>query len=414
MSLLAGRKVLLGVSGGIAAYRACELVRALGREGAEVRVVMTRGATGLVTPMTLEALSGHRVVTDHRAAEDPFMDRESQGFVHIDLPRWADLVVVAPATASLVAKAAHGLADDLLSTILLATSAPVLLCPSMNVEMYRKSPVQANLARVREAGMYVLDPEEGELACGELGPGRLPAVEAIVEEVVHRIRGDSALKGRRVLVTAGPTRERLDEVRFLSNRSSGRMGFALARAAVRRGAEVVLISGPSAERPPLHTECHVVESAAEMREAVLSALSGTALLLMAAAVADARPMGPVRGKRPKEDLGSALPIEPTEEILAEAVARAEPGLVAVGFSLEAEMEEDRAWKKLREKGIDAIFVNPAVEAGVGMEGFQNRGVLLARDGRRQEFPTQEKELLAEAILDQLLAWELWVDVRASR
>jgi phosphopantothenoylcysteine decarboxylase/phosphopantothenate--cysteine ligase len=352
---LAGRRVLLVVSGGIAAYKAAEVVRRLRAEGAEVRVVMTAGALRFVGTATFQALSACRVRHD-------LWDEEAEGAMgHIELARWAEVVVVAPASAHLLARFAHGLADDLATTLVLATEAPLLLAPAMNRVMWSHPATRANVALLRARGAVVLEPEQGEQACGESGPGRLPEPPTIVAAARSLLGGDGApcpriLAHRRVVVTAGPTREPLDAVRYLSNRSSGRMGYAVARAAREAGAEVVLVSGPVALDPPAGVRVVRVETALEMREAALAEARRADVFVAVAAVADYRPERVPDGKPAKDPKGLRLTLLPNPDIVAE-VGRLEPRPFVVGFAAETEALEAHCRAKLERKGLDMIAGN---------------------------------------------------------
>jgi phosphopantothenoylcysteine decarboxylase/phosphopantothenate--cysteine ligase len=391
---LEGKTVVLGVSGGIACYKAAEIVRLLRTAGARVRVVMTRHAAEFVTPLTMQTLSGEPVATD-------LFDLTQESEIgHIRLADSASVVVVAPATANLVAKAAAGIADDLLSTVLVATRAPVLLAPSMNVHMFENDLVQANLEKLRQHGFRVLDPGIGYLACGYEGAGRLAEPEDIVGEV-ERTVGPMDLGGERVLVTAGPSREPIDPVRFVSNRSSGKMGYALARAAWRRGAEVVLVSGPTGLAAP-YGVCRVsVSTAAEMREAVLKEFGRATIALMAAAVADYRPAHPAEQKLKKTAGPARLDLERTVDVLAELGAR-RGRCFLVGFAAETENLVANAERKLREKSLDLIVANDVSRADSGFETDTNE-VVMIDPGGRVDVPLAAKEEVAERILDRVLA-----------
>ncbi|MGD9763910.1 MAG: bifunctional phosphopantothenoylcysteine decarboxylase/phosphopantothenate--cysteine ligase CoaBC [Candidatus Binatia bacterium] len=391
---LDGKTIVVGLSGGIACYKAAEVVRLLRGRGARVRVVMTRHAQEFVTPLTLQTLSGEQVSTE-------LFDLTQESEIgHIRLADSADTVVVAPATANLIGKAAAGLADDLLSTVLLATRAPVLLAPAMNVHMWENALVQDNLARLRERDWRVIEPGAGSLACGYEGVGRLAEPAVIVTEV-ERAVGPGDLRAERVLVTAGPTREPVDPVRFLSNRSSGRMGRALAAAAWRRGAEVVLIDGPTALPPPHGVRCVRVGTAAEMREAVLREFETATMLCMAAAVADYRPATSARQKMKKGDGPIRLELEPTADILAELRGRTD-GRLVIGFAAETENVGGNAERKLRTKGLDLIVANDVSGPHAGFE-VETNAVTLIDAGGATEVPLASKEEIADRILDRALA-----------
>jgi phosphopantothenoylcysteine decarboxylase / phosphopantothenate---cysteine ligase len=391
----AGRRVVLGVSGGIAAYKSIQLARDLTVAGAEVDVILTAGAGEFVRPLPFEALTGRPVHTDLYAP--------GGALAHIRLAREASLVVVAPATANLIARAAAGMADDMLTAVLLATDAPVLVCPAMNDRMYAHAQTRANLDRLREIGYGVAGPDSGPLAWGEgEGEGRMLEPERILDHCARALEAPSALAGRRVVVTAGPTREALDPVRFLGNRSSGRMGYSLAAAAWRRSAHVTLISGPSALPAPTGVERLGVETAAAMRDAVAAALPDADALIMAAAVADFRPVRPHARKVKKE--GGAPPeltLEPTEDVLLSTRELRPEGCVIVGFALETESAVAHGRDKLRRKDLDLLVVNDATEPGAGFEVETNRVVLLDRGGVAEELPLMTKDEVSDSILDRL-------------
>ncbi len=380
--------VVFGVTGGIAAYKAVEVVRRLAERGLDVRVIMTEHATRLVGPDTFRAVSGNPVSVRLFDAPGPAME-------HISLARAADLVVVAPATANILAKMAHGLADDLLSTTLLATRAPVLVAPAMNREMYRHPATQDNLRKLRERGVHVVGPESGALACGEEGEGRMAEPPAIVEAALHilGLRGD--LSGHRVLVTAGGTREPLDPVRFIGNRSSGKMGHALAETARELGAEVVLVSGPTSLPAPPGVERVMVETAEEMRREVLSRFAGCSAVVMAAAVADFTPARKSEEKIKRGGReGLTVELVPTPDILGELCARRSPGQVLVGFAAETGDLLEKARKKLDDKGVDILVANDVSRPGFGFDSDLNQAVILFRDGREEELDVMPKRELA--------------------
>ncbi len=393
MTRLAGRHVVLGVSGGIAAYKTCIVARRLTEAGADVQVVLTAAAAEFVGPVTFEALTGHPVVTSRWLC--------GRALDHVRLGRECDLVVVAPATARLLARAAQGLADDFLSSLLLAVRAPVLLCPAMNDRMYAHPETQANLALLRSRGVHVLGPVTGPLARGEgEGPGRMVEPEEILAHVERLLRAAAPWTGRRVLVTAGPTREALDPVRVVTNRSSGRMGYALARAAWLRGADVTLVSGPAALQPPPGVTLVPVTSTAEMAGAVGDALPLADLRLMAAAPADYRPAAPLERKARRGEGPLRLELEPTPDILAGTAGRRKKGAVVVGFALETGDAVARAQEKLAAKQLDFVVANDATEPGAGPEVTTNRVTIVSRAGS-EPLPLMEKEEAAEAILDRV-------------
>lgn len=390
----ANKRVLLGVSGGIASYKSAWLARLLTKAGAQVDVVMTRAATEFVGTVTFEALTGRPV---HTGLFDA-----GRTLDHIRLARGADAIVVAPATADLMARAATGQADDLLTAVLLAADSPVLFVPAMNDRMWAHAQTQANAAHLRELGYQLLDPDEGALAAGEgSGPGRMPEPETIFAHVGRLLEPESALTGRRVLVTAGPTREAIDPVRFLSNHSSGKMGVAIAAAAWRRGAEVTLIAGPLLVPVPAGMTVHQVESTEEMRDAVAARIADNDLLVMAAAPADYRPGEVASGKLKKTGAPRMLELHETPDILAATKAARRPGAVMVGFALETEDLLANAARKLETKGLDLIVLNDATEPGAGFGVDTNRVTFLTRGGDEPErLPLMPKSDVADAILDR--------------
>lgn len=385
---------MLGVTGGIASYKSAWLARLLSQEGAAVDVVMTRAAAEFIAPLTFEALTGRPVHTALIA--------QGHALDHIRLAKSADAVVVAPATADFCARAAHGRADDLLSAILLATEARVLLVPAMNDRMWAHPQTQLNAAHLREIGYEVLNPEFGALAAGEgSGAGRMPEPETILAHVA-RLLDDASFRGRRVVVTAGPTREIVDPVRVLSNRSSGRMGVALAAAAWRRGADVTLIAGPLEVQPPVGPAFVRVETTEEMADAVRAAAADADVLIMAAAPADFRAAAPATAKIKKGSESQTLELAPTTDILRESVSHMRAGAIRVGFALETENGLANARKKLDGKSLDFIVLNDALEPGAGVGGETNRVTILARDGSAEEIPLMLKREVADIILDRVL------------
>jgi phosphopantothenoylcysteine decarboxylase/phosphopantothenate--cysteine ligase len=391
------RRILVGVTGGIAAYKAPELVRALRRAGHAVRCVLTPAAREFVTPLVLQTLSGEAVRTD-------LFDPAEEGAIdHIALADWAELFVVAPATANTLAKLAQGLANDLVSTVALATRAPLLLAPAMNVNMWRHPATQRNLAVLRERGAHVVGPEVGELACGWEGEGRMSDPEVIAAAAGLAL-GSASLASEVVLVTAGGTRERVDAVRFLGNRSSGKMGFAVAAEAARRGAEVVLVAGPVALPTPPGVRRVDVESALEMREAVLAELPRATIVVKAAAVADFRPVEPAGRKLRKEDLpegaGLTLELERTSDILAE-ICRDKGRRVVVGFAAESHDVIEAARRKLARKGCDLLVANDISRAASGFDADQNIVTFVWPDGQIEELPSQPKTEVASQLLDRV-------------
>jgi phosphopantothenoylcysteine decarboxylase/phosphopantothenate--cysteine ligase len=393
----AGRRVLLGVTGGIAAYKAVQLARDLTLAGASVDVVLTHGAQEFVRPLTFEALTGRAVHASLYPPGDPNL--------HIRLAREAQAVVVAPATANFLARAAAGMADDLLTAVLLATEAPVVLCPAMNDRMYAHAATRDNLLRLSRLGYALAGPAVGPLAWGEgEGPGRMLEPEAIQAWTGRALEGSTPLAGKRVIVTAGGTREPIDPVRYIGNRSSGRMGYEIAAAAWRRGAEVLLVSGPSHLPLPIGVEALPVETAEEMRAAVADALPGADALVMAAAVADFRPAN-AAGEKIKKEAGGVpeIRLEPTADVLRSTRDLRPPHAVVVGFALETETPVENGRRKLEGKGLDLLVVNDAREPGAGFEVETNRVVLLQPDREDESLPLLSKAEVADRILDRVEA-----------
>ncbi len=388
--------VLLGVSGGVAAYKSAELARALMSEGCDVRAVMTRAATKFVAPLTLAALTGNRVVTDLFAASSADETLHS-AIAHIELAQRADVLVVAPATADVLARFAQGLADDFLTTAHLAFKGPLVLAPAMNTGMWEHPATRENLALLRARGARVVDPGAGELACGAVGTGRLAETESIVAAVRDALRGPGELRGECVLVTAGPTRESLDPVRYISNRSSGRMGFALAEEAARRGARVILVAGPVALPTPQGCERVDVESSLEMQAAVLGRLPEVDVAVMAAAVADYRPVSAAARKLKRRDGLPEIRLEETPDILA-AVAGGKGRRFVIGFAAETDSLESNARRKLEAKGCDLVVANP-VGGNTGFESERNQGLLLAATGETLRLEPMAKATMAARIFD---------------
>ncbi len=392
----AGRHVVLGVSGGIASYKSCILARRLAEQGAWVDVILTEGAAEFVRPLTFEALTARPVLTS--------LWQRGAALEHVRLAQQADLIVVAPATAHLIARAAQGLGDDLLTTLLLAATVPVLLAPAMNDAMFAHPATQSNLQLLKGRGVTVVGPEVGALAerPSDL-PGRMSEPETILAHAARLLRSRGQLAGKRVLVTAGPTRESLDPVRVISNRSSGKMGFRLAEAAWERGAEVMLITGPSALPDPVGVTVHRVETTAQMAEAVGAALPGADVLVMAAAPADYRPAEAVEAKRPRVEGALALSLLPTDDILLGSRAARKKGAVIVGFALETGDAVAKGRAKLQKKDLDLIVVNDALEAGAAFEVDTNRVTILDRAGQAFDVPLGSKRAVAEAVLDAVEA-----------
>jgi phosphopantothenoylcysteine decarboxylase/phosphopantothenate--cysteine ligase len=399
--------ITLGVTSGIACYKAVDLMRDLQRAGARVRVVMTRSAAELVRPALFEALSGERVGvelwTDWTAGEEN--EGDYARFPHLDFARGVDAVIVAPATANVLGKAAAGLADDLLSTTLLAvdpSETPVVFVPSMNATMYENPAVRANRGVLRERGYALLAPGEGALACGEVGIGRWPGNEFVLAALDRLLNGEGRMAGRRVVVTAGPTQVDIDPVRVVTNRSSGRMGYAVAEACWIEGADVVIVHGQTSVSPPPFVETVAVRTAEEMSAAVRAELEGADQLWMAAAVSDWRPIETAGQKLKKADWDGVLEMERTEDILARAAVERAPGTTLVGFALETEDVSEAAAAKLEAKGCDWLVVNNPREEGAGFEHETNRVFVLGRDGSRTEFDLMSKRELARRLVDLVL------------
>lgn len=399
-------KILLGVTGCIGAYKAAEVLRGLQKAGVQVRVVMTEHATEFVRPATFEALSGQPVIvgmftqTDHSRIE------------HIAAAREADLLLIAPATANILAKFAHGIADDFLSTLYLSNTNPVLIAPAMNVEMWNHPAMQANLKTLRERGDLFVEPGVGYQACGEVGVGRLAEPDEIVAAAIailtaHRLPTtdhQQDLASEHLLLTAGPTIEDLDPVRFITNRSSGKMGYAIAEAARDRGARVTLVSGPTKLEAPAGVETIAVRSTREMYEAVMSRLADASVFIGSAAVADFRPANRAEHKIKKQGKANiTIELEPTEDIIAAVAAYPNRnGRIVVGFAAESQTLLDYADKKLREKGLDMIVANDISRSDAGFDVETNAATILKRDGSRVELPLQSKRELADRVLDEVL------------
>ncbi len=400
MSVLKDKMIVLGVSGGIAAYKSAELVRLLVNSGAIVRVMMTRNATQFITPLSLQTLSSNPVATD------TFSLTQESEIGHIRLADSADAIVIAPATANVIAKAAVGIADDIVTTVLLATRARVAFAPAMNVHMYEHPTVVENLARLRSRGALIVDPGEGALACGYEVKGRL-ADPAIIVAEIEKMLSAQDLAGENILVTAGPTQEPIDPVRFVSNRSSGKMGFAIARAAWRRGAAVRLVAGPSALATPHGVERIDTVTAAAMLNQTSRNFPWSTALVMAAAIADFRPAKPAPGKINKDARGLRLEMESIADEMPRIAAKKGARLL-VGFAAETSDLEAKARAKLKRKGLDLIVANDVTQAGAGFEVDTNIVTLIGADGRSQSHPQMSKDAVADLILDRVAA------IRASR
>ena len=387
-------KVLLGVCGGIAAYKSVELVRELQRRGAEVRVIMTTSAQQFIQPLTFASLTGHKVFTS-------LWDSPSEASVieHIAQAQWADVLVIAPATATTLAKLTHGIADDFLSATYLATNAKVVVAPAMNVNMWNHPATRANISALQQRGHRIVEPGSGFLACGMTGDGRLADIEVIAGEVFEQVNARQDLVGETVLVTAGGTREPIDPVRFLGNRSSGRMGYALAAAAEQRGARVILVSAPTALAPPPGCEVLSVETADDMHAAVLYSLPEPTIVIKAAAVADFR-VRHVAVDKLHRDAPPVLELEPTEDITRSVVERRTPGTLVIAFAAEMGCDIARAREKLVRKGADAIVLNDIREPGIGFDSDRNAAIFLTQ-ASEVHLAESSKSEIASQILDQV-------------
>ena len=391
-------KIALGVSGGIAAYKSAEIVRLLQDRGIRVQVVMTRAAQEFVRPLTFAALSGEKVITDLFGSDDSQANVES-AIEHIAIAQAIDALVVAPATADVLAKFAQGIANDFLSTLYLATTAPVVVAPAMNVNMWNHAATQANIETLRKRGVRIVDPGSGYLACGMTGAGRLAENEAIVAAVMEALGASQDLGGETVLISAGPTREKIDPVRYLTNRSSGRMGYALAEAALRRGARVLLVSGPTSITPPGAAELTRVETAEEMRAAALKLLPESTVVIKTAAVADFRPKVASEQKIKRKG-PMTLELEPTADILAE-LGRSKKTQLIIGFAAETENVLENARKKLSSKSLDAIVVNDVSREGVGFDSDRNAVTIISHE-EVVEVPETSKWEVAQRVLDEVV------------
>jgi phosphopantothenoylcysteine decarboxylase/phosphopantothenate--cysteine ligase len=394
-------RVALGVSGGIAAYKAAELVRILQDRGLEVQVVMTRAAREFITPLTFAALSGRKVITDmfETGGGDPNVESAIE---HIAVAQSIDALVIAPATANVIAKIAQGISDDFLTTLCLATKAPLIVAPAMNVNMWENAATQKNLEILRARGVKVLDPDEGYLACGMTGAGRLTNIETIARAVFETLGLRDDLKDETILVTAGPTEEPLDAVRYLSNRSSGRMGYALAEAAHRRGARVFLVSGPTHLDPPPGVVMERVRTAEEMAEAVHQHAAQASVILMAAAVADFRPAEVHAQKIKKQNGIPEVRLEPTRDILAEIARLRRPEQIVVGFAAETELVQENAAAKLHAKRLDLVVANDVTQPGAGFDVDTNIVTLFFPDGRQIPLQKMSKLDVAQRVLNEIV------------
>lgn len=389
MSLMRGKKILIGVTGSIAAYKILDLISLLRREGAQTKVVMTKAAQEFVSPLSLAVMSENQVLSEEFTA--------SSSVEHIQLAKEADLFLIAPATANTIAKLAYGLADNLLTEVALAARAPIVICPAMNTNMYLNQATQDNLLVLKKRGFRIIEPEEGKLACGDEGQGRLAEQEKILQ-TIEEVLTLKDYEGQNVVVTAGPTREPLDPVRFLSNRSSGKMGYALAEAACYRGAEVTLISGPSNLNPPLGCKLVEVETALEMREAVMNCFPEADVVIKAAAVSDYRPVKKEEKKIKKGAASLELLLVKNPDILEE-LGRMKTNQILVGFAAETEKVREYAAEKLKEKNLDLIVANEVSRQGIGFEAEDNEVFLVYPDGKITEIPLMSKKEVAFCILD---------------
>jgi phosphopantothenoylcysteine decarboxylase/phosphopantothenate--cysteine ligase len=394
----AAPKVALGVSGGIAAYKAAEILRGLQRAGCAVRVGMTKRACEFVQPLTFKALSGAHVLVDDYAPDNP------DPIAHITFSQTADLFIIAPATANIIAKFANGIADDFLTSTYLACEAPVLIAPAMNTSMWHHPTTQRNIAQLRADGVTILEPDQGEMACGTVGPGRLSDPELIVQAALKILRarefpGD--LKDEKVLITTGATREAIDPVRFISNRSSGRMGFALAESAASRGATVTVIAGTTSVEPPNGVQVRRIVSAQEMHDQVMELLGEATVFISAAAVADYKPLEIASGKIKKDDKAITLKLERTPDILKLAGQTGREELIVIGFAAETENVIQNAQQKLLAKNLDAIVANDVTRSDAGFDSYQNAVTIITNDLPVVELPLMSKAEVAERILDEV-------------
>lgn len=396
------KKVALGISGGIAAYKAAEILRGLQRAGCAVRVGMTKRACEFIQPLTFRALSGSHVIVDDYAPDNP------DPIAHITFSQTVDLFLIAPATANIIAKLANGIADDFLTSTYLASTAPVLIAPAMNTSMWHHPANQRNLQQLRADGVFIIEPDEGEMACGTVGPGRLSEPDRIVAaalEILQNARKETArdLSNEHLLITVGATREAIDPVRFLSNNSSGRMGFAIAEAAKQRGARVTVIAGATNSTPPVNVDIIRVHSAEEMHAAVMADLSNASIFIGAAAVADYRPVKRSAGKIKKTESSLSLELERTPDILRKVAEAKQDGLLVIGFAAETENVLRNAREKLSAKNLDAIVANDVTQAGAGFNTATNEVTIISRDRKAPiHVPLMAKTSVADIILDEVV------------
>lgn len=393
--MLKGKTIVLGVTGGIACYKAAALASMLVKQHADVQVIMTENATKFVTPMTFEQLTGQRALVD------TFDRNFTHSIEHISVADRADFVLIAPATANVIAKLAHGLADDMLTTTVLACTCPKAIAPAMNTGMYENPVTQDNIAILRRYGWEVVEPDSGRLACGAVGKGRLPEPEALLEVCLHAVAHEKDLEGKRVLVTAGPTQEALDPVRYLTNHSSGKMGYAIARAAARRGAEVTLVSGPVSLPRPAYVETVDIVSAQDMYDAVTSRAPDMDIIIKAAAVADYRPATVADNKIKKTDGDMSIPLARTLDILGALGKCKRDGQILCGFSMETENMLENSRAKLKRKNLDIIAANNVKVSGAGFGVDTNVLTLITADSER-ELPLMSKDEAADALLDEIV------------
>jgi len=406
-------RITLGVSGGVAAYKAAELVRRLQQEGHTVQVVMTRAAREFVTPLTFAALSGQKVITDLFSDSSGGEANLESAIEHIAVAQRTDLLLIAPATADIIAKLARGVADEFLTTLYLASTAPVVVAPAMNVNMWNHAATQENVETLRRRGVKIVQPDEGYLACGMTGPGRLAGIEEILAAVGDVAKAQRDLEGETILVSAGPTWEDLDPVRFISNRSSGKMGYAVAEAAAKRGAKVILISGPVNLETPAGVERMDVRTAQEMHRAIMERLPGASMAILAAAVADYRPVERATEKIKKSARPLTISFEPTTDILAD-VTMNKGRKVVVGFAAETDHVAENARKKLVSKNADLIVANDVTAEGAGFDRDTNVVTLFSRDGRDLALPKMSKGEVAQRILDEVIRLRVALQAPAAR
>ena len=406
-------RITLGVTGGVAAYKAAELVRRLQQEGHSVQVVMTRAAREFVTPLTFAALSGQKVITDLFNDSSGGEANLESAIEHIAVAQRTDLLLVAPATADIIAKFARGVADDFLTTLYLASTAPVVVAPAMNVNMWNHAATRENVETLLARGVKIVEPDEGYLACGMTGPGRLAGIDEILAAVQEVTRAQRDLEGETILVSAGPTCEDLDPVRFLTNRSSGKMGYAVADTASKRGAKVILVSGPVNLETPGGVDRMDVRTAEEMRRAIVERFADASIAILAAAVADYRPAQPHAEKIKKTGAPLAISLEPTADILAE-VAKNKGSKIVVGFAAETGHVAENARKKLASKNADLIVANDVTAEGAGFDRDTNIVTLFSRDGRDLALPKMPKSEVAQRILDEIIRLRAVLHIPAPR